>query len=92
MSLSPRAAKIDETVHHTQSNIYWRIMIQVWSAINYIQFNKLDSAKMEILQKAYENAFNPIIKIFPAFAPTIPYVLWELHNRCPCTQDAALSI
>ena len=84
-----RAAKIDETVHHTQSNIYWRIMIQVWSAINYIQFNKLDSAKM-VLQKAYENAFNPDYKDFSGIRPTI-LMFMGIAQSDSGNKDAALS-
>ena len=65
-----RAVKLDETVQHTPNDIYWRILIQIWSGRDCIQLNKLDSAII-ILKKAYDNAFNPAFTDFLGCRPTI---------------------
>ena len=75
-----RAIKLDETVQHTPKDIYWRILIQVWSGIDNIRLNKLDSANI-ILKKAYDNAFNPEFTDLYSIRPTILMFSGEVQSK-----------
>ncbi len=84
-----RAVKIDETIQHTPSDIYWRILIQVWSGLDFIQLNKLDSANI-ILKKAYDNAFKPEFTDYSSIRPTILMFLGVAQSKLG-NKEAALN-
>ncbi len=75
-----RGVKLDETVQHTPNDIYWRILTQVWSGVNYIKLNKLDSANIS-LKKAYDNALNPGFTDLYSVNPTILMFSGEVQSK-----------
>lgn len=75
-----RAVKLDETIQHIPNDIYWRILIQVWSGVDNIQLNHLDSANI-ILKKAYDNAFNPTFTDFTGIKPTVLMFLGVAQSK-----------